>query len=94
MNSEAELIRETERFVRKTLDGAESGHDWWHIWRVWNLAKQIAQSENCNQVIVELAALLHDIADSKFHHGDEEIGPQLARQFLSDQNVDIEIMEQ
>ena len=61
---------------------AEGGHDWWHILRVWNNAIAIAKGEKVNGFVVELGALLHDIADSKFHHGDEEIGPQLTREFL------------
>ena len=58
-------------FVKKTLEGAEAGHDWFHTERVWRLAKLIAKTENCNQEIVEISALLHDIADPKFHNGDE-----------------------
>lgn len=76
------LIAETERFVKQTLEGAESGHDWWHIQRVRNNALQILETEPADHLVVELAALLHDIADSKFHKGDEEIGPQKAGNFL------------
>ena len=70
-------------FVKKTLAGAEGGHDWFHIERVWRNAKLIASSEECDLEVVELAALLHDIADSKFHEGDEEIGPKKAREYLT-----------
>ena len=70
-------------FVKKTLAGAEGGHDWFHIERVWKNAKLIASGEECDLEIVELAALLHDIADSKFHGGDEEIGPKKAREYLT-----------
>lgn len=77
-----QLIAETVKFVKHTLEGAESGHDWWHIQRVWNNALQIIKTETAEQLIVELAALLHDIADSKFHNGDEEIGPKKAGDFL------------
>ena len=76
------LINQTIEFVKHTLKDAEAGHDWWHIQRVWNNAKLIGQSENADMLVVELAALLHDIADSKFHNGDEEIGPKLAGDFL------------
>ena len=70
-------------FVKKTLSGAEGGHDWFHIERVWKNAKLIASGEECDMEVVELAALLHDIADSKFHGGDEEIGPRKAREYLT-----------
>lgn len=82
-----QLIAETVKFVKHTLEGAESGHDWWHIQRVWNNALQIIKTESAEQVIVELAALLHDIADSKFHDGDEEIGPKKAGDFLFSQEL-------
>lgn len=82
------LIAETVKFVKHTLSGAESGHDWWHIQRVWNNTLQIMKTESADQLIVELAALLHDIADSKFHDGDEEIGPKKAGEFLHSQNLD------
>jgi len=76
------IISQTIQFVRQTLRGAESGHDWWHIQRVWNNAILISKTEHADTFIIELAALLHDIADSKFHDGDEEIGPQRAGEFL------------
>jgi uncharacterized protein len=82
-------IEQTVSFVRTTLENAEGGHDWWHIHRVWVNAKRIAQTEECNLLVVELAALLHDIADSKFHGGDEEIGPKVAGEFLQSIRVDI-----
>ena len=82
------LINTTIRFVKKTLAEAEGGHDWWHIFRVWQLAKNIAITENVNLLVVELGALLHDIADSKFHNGDETIGPRIALEFLQSEGVD------
>ena len=83
-----QLISNTEAFVKSTLENAEGGHDWFHILRVWNNAKLIAQHENVDGFIVELGALLHDIADSKFHNGDETIGPKIAREFLESQFVE------
>jgi uncharacterized protein len=83
-----QIIANTIAFVKKTLENAEGGHDWFHILRVWNNAKLIAKTENVNLFIVELGALLHDIADSKFHNGDETIGPKIAREFLLSQQVD------
>ena len=82
-----ELIAQTANFVQETLQGAEGGHDWWHILRVWNNAKCIAKDENVDELIVELGALLHDIADAKFHDGDETVGPKKAREFL--ENLDV-----
>ncbi len=86
-------IQTTVAFVQSTLANAEAGHDWWHTYRVWHNAQQIAQSEAVNPVLVELGALLHDIADAKFHEGDEEIGPRIAQQFLEKQRVDAPIIE-
>ncbi len=83
-----EIIQNTVEFVKYTLSDAEGGHDWWHIYRVWKSAKHIAQNEEVDLFIVELGALLHDIADSKFHDGDEQIGPQKARVFLQSNHVD------
>jgi uncharacterized protein len=91
--TEQELIKRTEQYVRETLRNSESGHNWFHIERVWKNAKHIGQSENVNMLIVELAALLHDIADSKFYNGDETIGPRMARHFLQEQGVDDSIID-
>jgi len=76
-------------FVKKTLSGAEGGHDWFHIERVWKNAKLIASGEECDLEVVELAALLHDIADSKFHGGDEEIGPRKAKEYLVNAGIEV-----
>ena len=91
MNKET-VIQKTIDFVKEVLSEAEGGHDWWHIYRVWKLSKHIAQTENVDMFIVELGALLHDIADSKFYDGDEKIGPRKAREFLSSLNVEENII--
>lgn len=78
----SETIRLTKDFVRLKLKEAEAGHDWFHVERVLKNAKLILEKETADAHIVELAALLHDIADSKFHNGDEELGPQIASSFL------------
>ncbi|MEZ4876131.1 MAG: HD domain-containing protein [Flavobacterium sp.] len=85
------LIDSTISFVKDQLKTAEGGHDWFHIERVYRNALLIAESETCNIEIVKLGALLHDIADSKFHNGDETVGPKTARIFLERQNVSEEI---
>ncbi|MBP6425929.1 MAG: HD domain-containing protein [Flavobacterium sp.] len=87
------LIDQTIEFVKTALVQAEGGHDWFHIERVYKNALLIAGSENCDLEIVQLGALLHDIADSKFHNGDETIGPKTARTFLETQNVSLETID-
>jgi len=82
------VIENTICFVKKTLNGLESGHDWFHIERVYKNALLIAADENVDEFIVILGAFLHDIADAKFHNGDETIGPKKARQFLESEKVD------
>lgn len=83
-----EIIEQTIAFVKHELQNAEGGHDWFHIERVWQNSKTIAASMQVNLLVVELGALLHDIADSKFNNGDESIGPAKARQFLQELYID------
>lgn len=89
-----QIIEKTTEFVKETLAKSEGGHDWWHAYRVWKISKRIAASENADLFIVELGALLHDIADRKFHHGDEEVGPKMARDFLNSLGVEKSVAEQ
>jgi len=86
------VIPKTVDFVKQKLENAEAGHDWFHVERVWSLSKKIAENENCNLLVVELGALLHDIADAKFHNGDEEIGPSIAKAFLKNQNINEDVI--
>ncbi|SEQ19566.1 HD domain-containing protein [Flavobacterium urocaniciphilum] len=81
------IIQNTINFVKNQLAHAESGHNWFHMERVYNNSLLIAKEETCNIEVVQLAALLHDIADSKFHNGDETVGPKVARTFLESENV-------
>ncbi|RYG12061.1 MAG: HD domain-containing protein [Chitinophagaceae bacterium] len=83
-----QIIDQTINFVKVTLANAETGHDWFHIERVYKTAKTINAVEKADALVVELAALLHDIADSKFNNGDEEIGPRKAGEFLTSIGVD------
>ena len=87
------IISKTCKFVENKLSGDSSGHDWWHIFRVWTLAKKIAVEEKAQLETVELGALLHDIADWKFHGGDDSIGPTMAQEFLSNNDVDPQVIE-
>lgn len=78
-----EIIKRTQEHVKNVLGADNSGHDWWHIYRVWKTARYIAANEQADLFIVDLAALLHDIADWKFHDGDATIGSKSAKQWLS-----------
>ena len=86
-------ITKTIAFVKEQLANAEGGHDWFHIERVYKNSLLISKNENVDVFIVQLGALLHDIADSKFHHGDETVGPKVAREFLFNINVDSKAIE-
>ena len=82
------IVDRTIQFVKETLAGAEAGHDWFHIERVYKNALAINAIEKADELVVGLAALLHDIADAKFNNGDEEIGPRLAGNFLNSLALD------
>ncbi|MCP4978011.1 MAG: HD domain-containing protein [Maribacter sp.] len=88
-----EIIDQTSAFVQKALVGAEGGHDWYHTQRVFTSAKQIAKGESANELVVSLGALLHDIADAKFHDGDETVGPKIAKEFLDTLNVENAVID-
>lgn len=92
MNSQP-IIAKTIAFVKETLKDAEGGHDWFHTHRVFLNARLLAQSADVDMLVVELAALLHDIADSKFHGGDESLGPRIAKKFLEENGVQKEIVQ-
>ena len=91
--NKSEIIDQTIQFVKSTLQDAEGGHDWFHIERVWKNAKHISKNENVDLFIVELGALLHDIADAKFHNGDETVGPKKARSFLESIHINESIIQ-
>ena len=84
----------TINFVKEKLEGAEAGHDWFHIERVWKLSKKIAEKEGGNLEVIELSALLHDIADPKFHNGDETLALKISQNFLEEIHVEDELIEQ
>ena len=91
---EKDHIQKTSDYVRKQLKGEGSGHDWWHILRVWNMAKHIASKVESKHYIVELAALLHDIADHKFHGGDLTMGRKVATNWLNSIGTDQHTIEE
>jgi uncharacterized protein len=83
MKEHQTIIDKTAIYVKELLYGEGSGHDWWHIYRVWKNAVEITKTEaSASLFIVELAALLHDIGDHKFHNGDETVGPRMAMSWL------------
>ena len=88
MANQESIINKTITFVKETLKYAEGGHDWFHIERVYKNALLISKTEQVDGFVVTLGALLHDIADSKFHDGDETVGPKVAAAFLSELHVD------
>lgn len=90
---EAQIIEQTIIFVKQTLQNAEGGHDWLHIERVYKNAMLIANDESVNIMVVQLGALLHDIADSKFYNGDETVGPKMASEFLKSLKIDSNLIE-
>ncbi len=65
------IINQTRDFVKNASYGEGSGHDWWHIERVYKLAKFLAEQEGANLFIVEMASLLHDMDDWKFRDLDK-----------------------
>jgi uncharacterized protein len=90
---ELEIINKTIEFVKESLGGAEGGHDWWHAYRVWKMAIRIAEQETSDMFVVQLGALLHDIADAKFHGGNEAIGPEMAGKFLTKLGVEKQVID-
>lgn len=91
--TQKEQIDKTVTFVKETLKDAEGGHDWFHTQRVYKNALLISEKEEVDIFVVQLGALLHDIADSKFNNGDETIGPKLAQEFLSSIQVENDVVE-
>jgi uncharacterized protein len=84
--STPDLVSPTAAFIEEKFAHEGSGHDWAHIRRVWLMARRLARAESAADAeVVELAALLHDIADWKFHDGDYEAGPRAARAWLESQ---------
>jgi len=88
------VIAEVTKEVRETMGEEGTGHDWWHIYRVLAMAKNIGQQEKADMFVVQLAALLHDIADWKFHDGDDTVGPKLSREILIKHQVVPKVVEQ
>lgn len=92
--NEKQKLQTTISFVKERLAQAESGHDWWHILRVWNNAMQLCKKRDCNVFLIGLGVLLHDIADPKFYDGNTEIGPERTKAFLQKLDVSDSIIKQ
>ncbi len=88
------LVAKVSNVIKKQLEGEGSGHDWWHVYRVWKMAQYISRKEHANFFVVELAALLHDIADWKFHEGDDTVGPKRAGDLLRKFTVSEDVIDQ
>lgn len=83
-----EIIASVAKIVEERFSEEGSGHDWWHMYRVWQLSKKLGKAEGSDPFVTELGALLHDIADFKFHDGDLSAGPREARKILEELGVD------
>ncbi|MFA5986759.1 MAG: HD domain-containing protein [Parcubacteria group bacterium] len=93
MLDQKEIIQKTVAYVQSALLQADGAHDWWHVYRVWQLAKHIAKEEGADTFVIELSALLHDVADAKLYGGDEEIGVRRIREFLSSVDISTDVIE-
>lgn len=91
--NKTEIIKRTKNYIRSALEGEGTGHDWYHAERVWKTAKIIAKKEGADLFVVELAALLHDVADWKFHSGDDKASSKVANTLLKKLKVNPEIIE-
>lgn len=87
--TQSNVLENTEKFAKKTLNGEGTGHDWWHIERVRNNARLINKTENADPLIVELATLLHDVGDRKVLGTDED-DHTIAEDFLKSQKLEDE----
>ncbi|MGK0469352.1 HD domain-containing protein [Clostridium sp.] len=81
------IIDKTKEYVKNKLEGEGTGHDFWHILRVYKTSIYIGKKENADLFIVELTALLHDIADWKFNEGNSDIATSLIRTWLESLGV-------
>lgn len=87
------ILDKTREFVKQKMQGEGTGHDWWHVARVVNTAMSIAKKEGGDLLVIELAALLHDIADWKFNDGDTTVGAKVAREWLLSIGTDNKAVE-
>ncbi len=94
MDNQQQIIDDTIQYLKDSFSGEATGHDWFHIERVWKLSKSIAKKEgDMDLFVVEMGALMHDIADHKFHDGDESVGPKKAAEYLSQFDIESDKVE-
>jgi uncharacterized protein len=91
--NKAQIIEAASLKIKELLGSDGAGHDWWHIYRVVKLANRINESEGADPFVVELAAWLHDIADHKFHGGDEMAGAREARKWMLQHELPEDVIE-
>lgn len=87
------IIQKVKEYVKKELGHEPTGHDFWHAFRVWKIAKEIARKEGGDLFVIELSALLHDIADWKFYGGNTKAGSKKAKALLKKLKVEDKITE-
>lgn len=87
------VINKTKKYIKDKLLGEGSGHDWYHIERVYKMAEFIAEKEGADLFIVRLIALMHDVADHKFYQGSSEIGALVTKEWLKQLDVEPSIIE-
>lgn len=94
IKNKAEIVLFTIEYLKNQFGGETTGHDWFHLERVWKLSKTIARKEgDVDLFVVEMGALIHDIADHKFHDGDEKIGEIKAMEFLQQFDIEANVIE-
>jgi uncharacterized protein len=93
MMTSDDIIQSTAAHVKAAMSGEGSGHDWWHVYRVWQNALHIAGREGVDLYVVQTAALLHDLGDHKFHGGDETVGPRMSREWLESLGVEVSVTD-
>ncbi|MBV2191720.1 MAG: HD domain-containing protein [Azonexus sp.] len=86
------LVDRVAAHIKARFLAESSGHDWHHINRVWQLTRRIAAQEGADSQIAELGALVHDIADWKFHDGDDSVGPREAEALLRREGATEEVI--
>jgi uncharacterized protein len=90
--TQEDILQKTAEYIKQEFSNDSSGHDWWHIYRVWKNAITICKHENADSFIVQLAALLHDLDDWKFNDTGDET-PLRAKAWLDSFNLDSSITD-
>ena len=86
------ILQQTAAYIKQEFSNDSSGHDWWHIYRVWKNAITLCEHEGADTFIVQLAALLHDLDDWKFNEAGDET-PLRAKAWLDSLSIDPSITD-